>query len=229
LLNVRPPIPPTASTWIEGTPAGTVNGFDPDVNVTEQDTICPDWPQPGGRAAAEAPAVSTVAPNVTTTHTAVAPARALSKPEANLRAPLNTITITPGLDTWPDGHSRQTRPTLRVEDERRTPLASKKPARSGFSDLRFVLLSDTSDEMRGLIGLTALSSLARVRIYARLTYYERTPSHGFEHGMVKTGTNEYEDQRGRSGARQALDAGEEWVAADPENRSFRIDRVVTYD
>jgi hypothetical protein len=42
IWNPSPPIPPTATTWIEDTPAGTVNGFDPEVNVTEQDTICPD-------------------------------------------------------------------------------------------------------------------------------------------------------------------------------------------
>jgi hypothetical protein len=33
-----------------------MNGFDPELNVTEQDTICPDWLHPGGSAAAEAPA-----------------------------------------------------------------------------------------------------------------------------------------------------------------------------
>lgn len=35
-------------------PGGTVNGFDPEVNVTEQDTACPDWLHPGGNAAADA-------------------------------------------------------------------------------------------------------------------------------------------------------------------------------
>ena len=54
--KLPPPIPPIATTWIEDTPAGTANGFDPDVNVTEQDTICPDWLHPGGSAASEAEA-----------------------------------------------------------------------------------------------------------------------------------------------------------------------------
>jgi hypothetical protein len=41
------------------TPAGTVNGFDPEVNVSEQDTICPDWLHPGGSAADDAAGTTT--------------------------------------------------------------------------------------------------------------------------------------------------------------------------
>ena len=63
------PVPPTATTWIEATVAGTVNGFDPDLKVWVQVTICPDWMHPAGTAASAAAAntpnpASTVTPDI---------------------------------------------------------------------------------------------------------------------------------------------------------------------
>ncbi len=60
--DTAPPVPPTATTWIEDTPAGTVNGFTPEVNSCMQVTICPDWLHPAGNAAADALALRPDAP-----------------------------------------------------------------------------------------------------------------------------------------------------------------------